>query len=107
METGGDGLRKPAQVPHQKSSSLGFYGQQDGSQRADGTGQSKGTERLDHRPGHQHLEDTQRQVRRGSPEGTTQGGEDTWAMNGAIIPPMRLKEVQKPIPRERATVGYT
>lgn len=31
----------------------------------------------------------------------------TWAINGAIIPPMRLKDVQKPIPRERATVGYT
>lgn len=28
-------------------------------------------------------------------------------MNGAIMPPIRLKEVQKPIPMERTTVGYT
>lgn len=36
-----------------------------------------------------------------------QDSKRTWAMNGAIIPPIRLNDVQKPIPRERATVGYT
>lgn len=94
-------------VSHQESSSFSFYREQKTSYCADQAGHSKGAESLNHRLRHQHL--TKRNIKHGptGPEGLQQHTELTCAMNGAIIPPIRLNDVQKPIPRDRATVGYT